>query len=220
MKCLGGSDEKMVEIYKGKDIDDDKISFLKYIASQRYCDDYFSNINSINDLAYSHGIRNVDDECLVIGTDWFLCYCELDSYVIILDWISKDNENKIKQSVEIMKLFKNIFSQNMDKIFVANMRHDTSYKIYLKMLQKGYFEEINSYCYFDEVDSFAKDHKLEQEFMKKFNNIENFLSSDITNNYYQYFKYIFHCIDFIITPNFIKKYYKNEEKPKERVLKK
>ena len=208
----------MVEIYKGKDIDDDKISFLKYIASQRYCKRIyydFSNINNVKDLAYLHGI-SVNSECLAIGTDWFLCYHEdNDFYVQILEWVAKDNEKKIKQVAEMMQLFKNIFLQNKDKIFVAEMRHDSSYPIYLKMLKKGYFEELYNYCIIDS-DAPPGIHKLSQ----KFNSIEDFLSSDIANNYPQYFKYIIHNIQFIITPNFIKKYYKSEEKSREKVLKK
>ena len=213
----------MVEIYKGKDIDDDKISFLKYISSQKYCkeiyDDYFGNINNVEDLAYLHG-TDVYSECLVIGTDWFLCYSDYNSYIEILEWVAKDNENKIKQVAEMMKLFKNLFFQNKCKTFVADMRHDSSYKIYLKMIRKGFFVEIDNYCIMDSATPPEVYDELSQKFTKKFNSIEELLSSDIANNYSQYFKYILHHINFIINPNFIKNYDKNKRKSKERVLKK
>ncbi len=119
----------------------------------------------------------------------------------------------------MMELFKKIFFQNKNKIFIADMRHDTSYTLYLKMLQRDYFEEINDHCIID-CAAPPKVHKLKLEFMKKFNNIEDFLSSNLANSYSQYFKYILHQIRFIINPNFIEKYDNNEEKLKNRVLKK
>ncbi len=210
----------MVEIYKGKNIDDEKIRFLKYISSKKYSkeiyDEYFKDINSVKDLANLH-ITTIKDECLAKGTDWFLCYNEFEYAVNILEWVSINNENTVKQAIEMIELFKKIFFQNKNKIFIADMRHDTSYTLYLKMIQRGYFKEIKNHCIID-CAAPPEVQKLKLEILEKFNSIENFLSSNLANSYSQHFKYILHHISFIISPNFIKKY-ANEVKSKERVLK-
>ena len=208
----------MVEIYKGKDIDDNKIKFLKYITLQRYCDEiynhFYSNINNVEDLARLHGML-VDFECLAIGTDWFLCYSEFENCVFIHEWASKDNANKLKQAVEMLELFKKIFIKNKNKWYNTFMRHDTSYKIYSKMFQRGYFKEIKNRCSID----FVAPPEV-QEFMKEFNSIEDFLLSDIANNYSKYFQYILHHIVFKVSPMFIEKFDENENEVQKRVLKK
>lgn len=42
----------------------------------------------------------------------------------------------------MMRILKKIILQNKGKLFIVDMRHDTSYAMYLKMLQRGYFQEF------------------------------------------------------------------------------
>lgn len=124
---LGG---KMVSIFNGKEIDKIKIDKLKNIAYRRYSssiyEEYFADINSVNDLAYLHDI-NVKDENLAFGMDWFMCYSVTDYNVTILEWVSLNTKYKMQQVVEMMNFLKQLFIQNKDKWFTADMRHDTSF---------------------------------------------------------------------------------------------
>lgn len=69
------------------------------------------------------------------------------------------------------------------------MRHDTSSEIYLKMLQKGYFEEIRDECIID-CAAHKQVDELKLKFMSKFNSIEEFLVSSESVDYDEDFKYI------------------------------
>lgn len=212
----------MVEFYKGKAINQDKIQKIKDIAYRRYSleifNEYFNGLNDIKDLSHLHGV-DINMETLVISTDWFLCYSESKYYVTILEWVSIDNRSKMQQAVEMMHVLKQILIQNKDKLFIADMRHDTSYTMYLKMLREGYFKEINHECIIDcAAPSQVQDLKI--KFMDKFNNIEDFLANDVSNEYTEYFKYILHHLSFMITDTFIKKYSEPSAKSQEQVLKK
>lgn len=208
----------MVEVFNGKEINKSKIEILKNIASRRYTKEiyieYFSDIKNVSDLAYLHNV-SIGKEKLVIGTDWFLCYTESDYHVQISEWVSIDNEHKIQQVAEMMTILKKIFLQNKEKIFIADMRHDTSYGMYLKMAQSGFFQELSHTCI---VDCAAPNQV--QDLKRKFKNIEDFLASDISYDYAEYYKYILHNLSFSITDKFIKKYGNPSVKPQERVLKK
>lgn len=212
----------MVEIFKGKEISKSKIEILKSIAYRRYSreiyNEYFNSIEDVKDLAYLHDV-SIDMENLVIGTNWFLCYTETDYDVQISEWVSIDIGNKIQQVAEMMSTLKKIFLQNSDKLFIADMRHDTSYVMYLKMLQRGYFQEFRHEYIIDcAAPNQVQDLKI--KFMKKFNSIEDFLASDVSNDYTEYFKYILHRLSFVITSKFIKKYDKPSAEPQKHVLKK
>ncbi len=212
----------MVEIFNGEEISKSKIERLKAIAYRGYTKEvyaeYFGDIKDVKDLAYLHDV-SIAKEKLVIGTDWFLCYTELDYSVQISEWVSIDNGNKFQQVTEMMTILKRIFLQNKEKLFIADMRHDTSYAIYLKMVKRGFFQEFEHKCI---IDCAAPNQMqdLKAKFMDKFNNIEDFLASDVSNYYTEYFKYILHHLSFSITDRFIKKYGESSVKPQGQVLKK
>lgn len=210
----------MVEIFKGKEIIKSKIEILKSVAYRRYSEEiyneYFNSIEDVKDLACLHDV-SVDMENLVIGTNWFLCYTETDYDVQILEWVSIDIGNKIQQISEMMSTLKKIFLQNSGKLFIADMRHDTSYVMYLKMLQRGYFQEFR-HEYIIDCAAPTQVQDLKIKFMKKFNSIEEFLASDVSKDYAEYFKYILHHLSFIITNKFIKKYGEPFVDPQKHVL--
>jgi len=200
----------MISIFTGKEIDRDKINKLKNIAYKRYSSniykEYFNDINCIDDLANLHSI-NTEDENLAFGTDWFMCYYVTDYAVTILEWISLKNEFKVKQVVEMMTFLKQLFIQNKDKWFIADMRHDTSYLMYSKMLQKGFFKEIHHKCIID-CAAPKEVQNLKNKLIYRFNSLEKFLASDVSNDYSKYFKYILHHISFKVTDKFIERYNK------------
>jgi len=212
----------MVKIFEGKEIDKSKIDLLKSIAYRRYTkeiyNEYFSDVKDVTDLAYLHNV-NIDEEKLVIGTDWFLCYSESDYYVKILEWVSIDNGNKLQQAGEMMHILKKILLQNKEKLFIAWMRHDTSYSIYLKMLQRGFFQELN-HKYTLDCAAPSQVRDLERNFRDKFHSIEDFLASDVSNDYVEYHRYILHHLSFLITDKFIKKYSESSTKSQEQKLRK
>ena len=94
----------------------------------------------------------------------------------------------MQQAVEMMNVLKQIFMQNKDKFFIADMRHDTSYTLYLKMLQRGYFKEIEHECIID-CAAPVQVHDIKVKYMKRFDSLKEFLVSSESNNYSQYFKY-------------------------------
>lgn len=212
----------MVEIFKGKEINKNKIEILKNIAYRKYTqeiyNEYFNDINDVRDLAYLHDV-SINRETLVIGTDWFLCYAELDYSVKILEWVASDNGDKMHQVVEMISTLKKIFLQNKEKMFIADMRHDTSYAMYLKMLQRGYFQEFRHNCTIDCAAPSQVDN-LKLKFSDKFSDIEDFLANEISNDYNEYFKYILHQLGFMLTDKFIEKYDKISAESQGQVLKK
>ena len=212
----------MVKFYKGKAIDQDKIQKIKDIAYRRYSseifNEYFNGVNDVKDLSHLHGV-DINMENLVISTDWFLCYSESKYYVTILEWVSINNTSKMQQVVEMMHILKQIFIQNKDKLFIADMRHDTSYTMYLKMLQGGYFKEINHECVID-CAAPVQVHDIKAKYMKSFNSLKDFLASSDSNNYTKYFKYVLHHLSFVLTDKFVEKYDCTSSRPKRKILKK
>lgn len=208
----------MVEFYKGREIDPDKIQRIKDISKRKYSpeifDEYFRNVNDVKDLARLHDI-SIDTESLAISSNWFLCYSETKYYVTILEWVSFNEQGNIKQVVEMMNALKQILITNKGKLFVADMRHDTSYKMYLKMIQDGYFKEISQRSI---IDCAAPDEvqEIKYKYLGLFNSIEDFLSSDESNNYTEYFKYILHHLSFVLTNKFVEKYGCTPFEPKQK----
>ena len=198
----------MVEIFKGEEITTKQIAAIKRIARKRYSKEiyreYFLHIKDVKDLARLQGIQ-VPRETIAIGTDWFLCYTESDYHVEILEWVALDNENKLKQSIEMMHTLKQILLKNKKKVFMASMRHDTSYEMYQKMLQEGFFKELSHKRVIDCAAPKAMD-KIEA-----FNDLTTLLSNDIPDEYKEYLKYILHHMQFMLSNKFVKKY---EKKPK------
>ena len=141
----------------------------------------------------------------MISTDWFLCYYETEYFVTLLEWASSNDLGNMQQVIEMMNALKQIFIANKGKVFAADMRHDTSYKMYLKMIQDGYFKEINQQTMLDCAAPYEV-HELKYEYMRMFNSIEDFLASDESNNYKEYFKYILHHLIFVLTDKFLEKY--------------
>ena len=196
---------RSVNVYKGEEIDWKKISKIKEIASKRLAKDIyytgFSDIEDIDYLAYLHDI-DVEDEILVLGNDWFLCYTITDNTVTFIEWVAEYNkDSKFAQSIEMMNTLKKIIMDNKDKEFIADMRHDSSYQFYLKMLEKNYFKEDTHSLDIDICNGFAPIAVIN---MKDNNSlIKKFLKSRKVRKHPEYLKYIIHCLTFSVTDKFI-----------------
>lgn len=201
---------RTVEIYIGKEIDKEKITRIKQIAASRYASpiykSYFSNINDLDDL---HDI-DINDEILILGKDWFLCCTVSRNTVAILEWIAiDDKKTKIIQSIEMMKVFKELMLQYKDKLFTAHMRHNTSYQFYLRMLEKGYFNECLHIIEIDACYGFEIERLKYLEY--DYNRSEDFLNIPEFKEHPEYLTYVLHCLAFCVTDEFVNKYEKSKK---------
>lgn len=205
----------MVEVFKGSEIEESKIEKLKSIARKRYepsiYEEYFSNIES------EIGYTSIGVETLYLGTDWFLRCLEADEYIEIFEWVSTDTEVKPQQVAEMIGVFKRMFIKNERKFFIASMRHDTSYSIYLRLLKRGYLNELK-HEYMLDVAADKDDAKVQFLEGLEGEDIEAFLSSNASIDYAEYFKYILHNLCFEVTDAFFKRYGPSED-AKSHVLK-
>lgn len=65
-------------------------------------------------------------------------------YVEFLLWAALDDEEtKVIQSVEMYNALINILLKNKEQLFIAKLRHDTSYLFYQILLKKDFVEEIS-----------------------------------------------------------------------------
>lgn len=189
----------MTKLYKGKEISYFDISAMKNIASNRYCREiyemYYNNIYSLQGLAKRFDCLP-ENLCLVIGLDWYILYEVTKEYVGFLEWVALDScDRKFKQSTEMLNTLKEIIRNNCEKDFCAAMRHDTSYQLYLKMLEKHYIkEEFHSIS----IDA-AEPNDLTKEDCIEI--VNNFIGND---NLYdpEFLKYVLHNINFSIDENF------------------
>lgn len=212
---------RKIEIYNGKEIDKEKINKIKQIAADSYAipiyESSYHNINNIDQLAILHDVY-VEDEILILGEDWFLCYYVSENEVAFLEWVAISNvSSKFVQSIEMMNVFNSILFKHKNKRFIAEMRHDTSYQIYSKMLQRGYFEEENHTLDIYNCDGLEPIAIKILEYSCKNleyddSHIKEFLKSTETLKHPEYLNYILHCISFQVTDAFSKRYAKLNRK--------
>lgn len=196
-----------MEVYSGNEIDKEKIQRIKEIAQHRYAKPFYLssyyNINNVDELAAFHGI-DVEDENLILGEDWFLLYENNKEFVKFLEWVAlENNEKNIHQAIQMLNVFKTILIENKEKLFYANMRHDTSYMFYKSMLDKKYFEEFFHMIGVDSCLGYAP-KELNDLNIDMFS-FDGVLNNEIIKNNPEYLKYIFHFIGFSVTDKFIER---------------
>lgn len=209
---------RKVEIFIGQEIDKEKIKKMKSIAYKGFKNFRFKrafktwcNINSLEPPTFV----DINNEVLVLGEDWFLLYNIEDYAIRISSWIAIDNPlTKVSQSIEMMTVLKELLIKYQDRRFDAKLRHLTSYPIYKKMFDKGYFYEashtVETLCAPNNVD-------LEFDFLNDSapNNNELFefyLSTNEGKRHPEYLEYIAHFIIFKVNPEFVEKYDTKEKK--------
>lgn len=201
---------RKVEILKGSEITKEKIVRLKKIAKRRYSkyvyESTFWDVKTVDDLAEVHGI-DIDNEILILGSDWFLCYWFSEDTVEFLEWVSLDIPGtKVRQSLEMMKELKNILLENKDKRFVASMRHNGSYPFYLTMLKRGFFEEQSHIVDIDTCNGLApkKLRNLDRNYL----DLKEYLESDDANRNPELLTYVMHDLIFNVSDTFVEQYKK------------
>ena len=207
-----------IETYRGKKIGKKQLKKIKKIAvlslKGSKLQKKYKRIYKLEDIQ-ERMFFNDFDEYLVLGNDWFLTYNIEDNLVRISNWMAVDDKNtKLTQSIEMLNTIKELLINNKDKKFVANFRHNTSYPLYKKMLDKDYFKE--NFHHIDKVSCPAS-VELRLKFLEMYSpcNYEIFLKylkSEAAIKNPDDLEYIIHCIVFKVTNEFIEKYDTKEKK--------
>ena len=209
---------RKVEIYIGKEIDKEKIKRMKSIAYTVFKNfrlkKVFKTWDDINSLEPPYFV-DINNEVLVLGEDWFLLYNIEDYAIKISSWLAIDNPlTKVPQSIEMMTVLKELLLKYQDRRFDGKLRHLTSYPIYKKMFDKGYFYET---CHTVETLCAPKRIERKYDFLDDSapnNNelFEHFLTTDDGKVHPKDLEYIAHFIIFKVNPEFVQKYDTKEKK--------
>ena len=194
-----------LQLYKGYEIDKEIIKVVKNISFIRYdktiYDSNYKDVKIIEDLSNLYGVSE-EDINLVLGNDWFLFYEDNPNYIKFLEWVAENNKDKkLTQSIEILRVFKNLLFENREKLFIANMRHDTSFLFYKSMLDRGYLNEI--YHLIDIDCCFNNTPQEIIDLKEKYKDLDLALNNKAINE--EYLKYIIHLTGFEVTEKFIKR---------------
>ena len=209
---------RIIETFKGREIDKLKVAKIKKIAANRYTkqiyDSSYWSVENLDNLAFIYDI-NVDDIIVTLGEDWLLCYTISNDMVTFLEWIAVYNKNyKIIQSIEMMNTLKKVLVRYKEKCFKTSMRHDSSYQFYSSMLQRNYFEENSHTFDIDNCAGFAPERL--KYLVDDYPSFEAFLNSTEAMEHPEYLKYILHDLEFSVTNKLLDKCAKLERNAKLR----
>ncbi len=169
------------------------INMVKKMAKTRYDDDIYNKF-------YKHMVL---DSLIYVGKDWYLNFRFEDDTLNIVDWLSFDNGRENLRIYPMIRAFSTLFI-NHKGIINATLRHGTSWKIYKKMRDYGYFDEASEYLYIDDETNIKITSELnELVTSKKVTNFDDILKD---NDMEKYYPYILHDTSFYITDKFVKRY--------------
>lgn len=114
----------------------------------------------------------------------------------------------------MMTVLKELLIKYQDRRFDSMLRHLTSYQIYKKMFEKGYFYEschtVETLCAPKRVD---RNYDFLNDSAPNNNELfEYYLTTDEGKKHPEYLEYIAHFIVFHVNPTFIEKYDTKEKK--------
>ncbi|MCH5166995.1 MAG: hypothetical protein J1F35_03795 [Erysipelotrichales bacterium] len=207
-----------IQIYKGKEIDKDKLIKMKNIAVQG-----FTNPKWKRSYKLIYGMEkiispitcNKESECLVLGNDWYLLFEVEKTVVNIVGWVAIDEpETKLSQSIEMLTVLKELFLKYKDRRFVSALRHTTSFQLYTKMLNQNYFNETNHrvYTYFSPIGTEIRLKYLSEHSADSKNLFDKYLNSGAKEKHPEDLEYVLHKTEFRVTDKFIEKYDTEEKK--------
>lgn len=205
-----------VKIYEGHEITSVEIRKMRnilfnFLGKMDY-KFYEREIKTVEDIAKINRVP-VDTIKLILASDWYLIISEGERWVKLIEWTSKDNLNTFKKSIEMLQIFKEILLANKGKIFRSDLIHTTSYRLYKRLLIKGYIEELNNRCY--PTSPFSK-LKLKRLVRDK-NRIDTpsalaYTLDEYENALGKYARYFYHSVSFIVLEEFYKKHKKTLRK--------
>lgn len=194
-----------IKHYQGNEITDEVISKIRCLAKNRYSAQVYTNnfsYDTPSSYADKHG-TNLEDESVILGPDWAICYHMVRRVLIISDWISEDNKSRvINQSLEMYISLRNVLVSTEAKRINAYLRHDTSYPFYKLLLEKDYidtYEDIPTIDMCSDEQSILINNIIEENPTFE----ETLERGKIPKEYEQF---IFHEVTFEPTEKFQKKY--------------
>lgn len=198
---------RKIEIFQGKEITEAKINKIKQIlfsrmSSYKFYKSSWQSIETVEEMAADDEIK-LEDEYLILGKDWFLCYTFDNNYFYFLEWGAIDNKSeKFIQSIEMLNNLKKLILEHRNKQFIADMRHNTSFQFYSKMKDNGYFKEI-AHTIYSEPCNFVTKMKLKY-LEERYGSLEKLLDNDNISKYSKCLSDIWHYIIFETTSVFAK----------------
>lgn len=198
--------------YHGKEITKAVISDIKKIARKRYDNNIYiksyAKLQNVYDLEMLHGNHSYNGEDIILGEDWFINYSKTGA-LNILEWVSLEkSSDKMQQIKEMLMALKNIIKENENINIRANMRHDTSYKIYKKYRDNNYFFESYEWIFFDDQRPKKMQNWIDN-IEEKYLTVEEGLNDKNLEIKEEYGKYIIHAVCFVPTKKLMKKIDKN-----------
>ena len=191
-----------MEIYIGNNIKK-VLPKIRLMASTRY-DKYI-----IKDFYY-RGMKKLDDEILLLCDDWYLLYKITDTSLVILDWLSIDDNKPFKRMVEMSDIITKLLIKYKNLKVETTFRHYTSYNIYSKLRDLGYLNELDNYLFLDRNIPKNIGNQIDRIIgIEGPDTLIKFMESEDILKYKDYYPYFLHLTEFKVTDKFIKRYSKN-----------
>lgn len=209
--------------YNGNEINLDIVNKYREICCSRYdsaiYEKYFKNLKSVDDFYNLYGplVNSKEDLHLLLGEDWFILYIESTIYIEVLEWVAVNNvDNKLVQIKEMLTAIRNMLLTKVDntdvqKIIMADLRHDSSYKLYQKALDKGYIISRMDELFFDRSMPEEFEKKILEE-KQKHENVKDFIDVITQEDEQEYYKFFIHQTQFYATKDFIDKHTRSRRK--------
>ena len=174
---------------------------IKLMASTRYD-------KTILKEFYTKGMKKFDNSTnLIISDDWYLLYKISNTSLVLCDWLSLNNGSDFKRTFEMANIISKLLIEHKDLKIETTLRHYTSYRLYSKLKELGYIEELDEYMFLDRNIPKKIGDKVDK--IIRFENPETlrkFLKSKESEKFKEYYPYFLHLTEFKVTDKFVKKY--------------
>lgn len=204
---------RKIEHYSGYEITKDVIDKINLIALKRYREGRYSPLyegyNTLEELCYCI-YSKPEYTNVILGEDWYIIYTKTKNLIEINEWVDvEDVPDKLEQTMEMFSALKKILLLSEDKKILATMKHNTSYKFYSSLIQRGLLKEYNNDVSVDaelSQDIEITRNKIEEQY----GFVEDFLKDPNRSKEQEETleDYIYHDIIFGITDEFKNRYKK------------
>jgi len=153
-------DKSIVARKTGYEIDKKDISNIKEIEKNVHKQSMveYEEVNDVEDLAYLYNELE-EDMKVRYGKSWYTVYADRENGIHIYD-LAKEKDADMSADIEMMEELGCIIAEAIGedgkaRQIEAELREDTSYRLYLKLLQSGLVEQIgNDVLYTYEEDGY------------------------------------------------------------------